>query len=117
MCKTVRGIYLNLNKSEYSTSNGEVEFFFSSQFYLSNFLKRYREHRNEFEKRIARVIKLDGMNVSLLADIHLYIAIEKRGYRCEIQGDDSSWLNLLQFALQKMTEKNSRDWREMPVQN
>lgn len=128
---TRRGIYHNLNESEYATSNGEVAFFFSSRLYLGKFLDEYVQHRIDFRERIGRAIKVKGMNTDLLADIHLYKEIEKRGFRAFlfnemaknvdyssilIEKGDVDWQELHQYALVKMTEKNTLDWLEMPVQ-
>lgn len=116
MAMTKRGIYHNLHESEYATSNGEVALFFSSTFYLGKFLEEYHDHRVEFRKRIARAMQVHDMNTDLLADVHLYKEIEKRGFKATVEGVDNNWLELHQFALQKMTRRNTLDWSEMPVQ-
>lgn len=130
MAITRSGIYHNLNESEYAISNGEIAFFFSSQFYLGKFIDEYKENREIFKTRIARAMTLDNMNTDCLADINLYKEIEKRGFRViflksvakivdlEInvpKGDNVTWQELNQFALGKMINKSTDDWSEMPV--
>lgn len=125
---TKRGIYHNLNESEYAISNEEVAFFFSSTFYLGKFLEEYKEHRVEFRVRISRAIITTDMNTDFLADIHLYKEIEKRGFRAFLfknlaknvgldqivfERGDIKWQELHQFALVEMTNQNTLDWYEM----
>lgn len=116
MTMTKRGIYHNLNETTYATSNGEVAFFFSSMFYLGKFLDEYKDHRKAFRKRIARAMKVSEMDTSLLADIHLYRDIEKRGFRTSVKGVEMEWQELHQYVLQNVTKKSTRDWYETPVQ-
>ena len=112
LTKTKRGIYHNLNDSTYSTSNNEVEYFFSSVFYLDKFMEEYYKNRVEIRKRLGRVIDCTNLNFDLLADFHLYKSIEKRGFRISIKGCDVSWQNCLLFALQNVTRKNIDDYVE-----
>lgn len=130
MAKTKRGIYHNLQESEYATSNTEVAFFFSSRFYLEKFLEEYFEYRVNFRIRLSKTMKVDNMNTDLLADIHLYKDIEKRGFRVNINTKlymktvghnprsnkgDLLWLEIQKYALVKMTSPSSNDWYEIPV--
>src|SRR6185312_216669 len=129
MAKTKRGIYHNLNESEYATSNTEVAFFFSSKFYLGKFMEEHKEYRIEFRERMARAMIVDGFNTDLLADIHFYKEIEKRGFRVVISDETLikvggmefdnrrgiKWESVHLFALRKMTEKNTLEWFEMRV--
>lgn len=124
MVMTKRGIYHNLKESEYAISNGEIAYFFSSRLYMGKFLEEYHEHRKQYRKKIARAMIVDEMNTDMLADIHLYKDIEKRGFRVikflsNIMSDgwvEITWQELHQFALHKMTEKSMRDWLEIHVQ-
>jgi len=124
MVMTKRGIYHNLKESEYAISNGEIAYFFSSRLYMRKFLEEYHEHRKQYRKKIARAMIVDEMNTDMLADIHLYKDIEKRGFRVikflsNIMSDgwvELTWQELHQFALHKMTEKSMRDWLEIHVQ-
>src|SRR5690625_2346282 len=110
MTKTKRGIYHNLNDSTYSTSNSEVEYFFSSLFYLDKFMEEYPENRIRVRNRLNRIIDCSNLNFDLVADFHLYKSIEKRGFRISIKGDDVSWQNCLLFALENVTRKNIGDY-------
>jgi len=107
---TKRGIFHNLHETEYATSNNEVAFFFSSITYQYKFMEEYKEYRESFRKRIAKAMNVNEINTSLLADVHFYKEIEKRGFRVTINGREQQWRELHQFALTKMTEKNTLDW-------
>lgn len=129
MVMTKRGIYHNLNESEYAISNSEVALFFSSRFYLNKFLDEYKNYRNEFKIRLQRSMNIDKMNVDLMADIHLYKQIEKRGFRAVLIQDvaknvvvlndslkeksELTWQELRLYALQRMIVQNTKDWYEM----
>lgn len=128
MVMTKRGIYHNLNESEYAISNSEVALFFSSRFYLNKFLDEYKNYRNEFKIRLQRSMNIDKMNVDLMADIHLYKDIEKRGFRAVLNQDvaknvvilndslkgkgELTWQELRLYALQRMIVQNTKDWYE-----
>lgn len=123
MVMTKRGIYHDLNESEYATSNSEVALFFSSKLYLGKFLNEYRDYRIVFKERLARSMVINGVNTDLLADINLYKQIEKRGFRATeyVKGmgarkGSMTWQELQKFALTKMTEKSTLDWLEIHVQ-
>lgn len=132
MVMTKRGIYHNLNESEYAISNSEVALFFSSRFYLNKFLDEYKNYRNEFKIRLQRSMNIDKMNVDLMADIHLYRQIEKRGFRAVLNQDvaknvvilndslkekgELTWQELRLYALQRMIVQNTKDWYEMQEQ-
>jgi len=132
MVMTKRGIYHNLNESEYAISNSEVALFFSSRFYLNKFLDEYKNYRNEFKIRLQRSMNIDKMNVDLMADIHLYKQIEKRGFRAVLNQDvaknvvilndtlkekgELTWQELRLYALQRMIVQNTKDWYEMQEQ-
>ena len=119
MSITARGIYHNLNDSEYAISNTDIAFFFSSKTYLNKFMEEHDEFRLDFRKRLERVIELNEENTDLLADIHFYRDIEKRGFRVESLNYISTeqgvrrginWQELHRYALVKMTEKNTTSW-------
>ena len=132
MVMTKRGIYHNLNESEYAISNSEVALFFSSRFYLNKFLDEYKNYRNEFKIRLQRSMNIDKMNVDLMADIHLYKQIEKRGFRAVLNQDvaknvvilndslkekgELTWQELRLYALQRMIVQNTKDWYETQEQ-
>lgn len=131
MVMTRRGIFHNLSDSNYAVSNSEIALFFSSRFYLNNFLERYTKHREEFNTRLSRAMVIDEMELSLMADLHLYRDIETKGQymilspnlypeetvRKNIKEGVISWQNAQKYALVKMTKKNMLDWSEMQKQN
>src|SRR5690554_2553891 len=110
MVMTKRGIYHNLNESEYAISNSEVALFFSSRFYLNKFLDEYKNYRNEFKIRLQRSMNIDKMNVDLMADIHLYKQIEKRGFRAVLNQDVAKNVVILNDSLKG---KGELTWQEL----
>lgn len=113
MPPTRRGIYHNLKESEYTVSNSEIVFFFSSKVYKEKFLREYKENRKDFRNRIIKQGKDIPINLDIIADITLYENIEKRGFRACVGGVDTSCENLYQYALRLVTKKNTLDWYEI----
>lgn len=107
---TKRGIYHNLKESTYCVGNGEIVLFFSSKMYLTKFLERYKDYREEFAEEMKKNELV--LNMDTLSDIILYKQIEKRGFRTMIKGLEISWHELNQYALRKMTDKNISVWLE-----
>lgn len=82
-------------------------------FYLRKFLKEYKENRQKFVERFERITINNPLNVETLADIELYKAIEKRGFRACLHGVDISYNDLHQYALRKMKQKESLEWHQI----
>lgn len=89
--KSVRGIYYDLNESDYymifKSNNKEVKFYFSSLFNR----RRFIEKSNSYLKN--ENLKLDtfynvNINATLLLLISLYKKIEKRGFRVLIDNKE-----------------------------
>jgi hypothetical protein len=113
MPKTLRGVYHNLRESKYTISNSEVVFFFSSPPYLDKFMRDYQTHRVEFNRKIDKIVNDTPLNMDVLADINLYETYEKRGFYVTLKGVEISCDELHQYALRKMTEKNSPNWSKI----
>lgn len=110
MPATAKGIYHNLKESNYTVSNSEIVFFFSSEKYLEKFLSGYIENRKLFNTRFKRMCNTIYMNTDALADIQFYNVIEKRGFRVTVKGSDVEWQEIERYALHKMTDENTLDW-------
>lgn len=105
---TKRGIYHNLKESKYTISNHEVVFFFSSKVYRDKFLKEYQENR---EKRKYKMIEEEScFNLELLADVRLYMVIEKRGFRVKVKNVEMNWKEFNQYMVRKMMDEMKTEW-------
>lgn len=113
MPATKRGIFHNLKESNYTISNTEIMFFFSSQLYLQKFIDEYKQNRVQLFDRIDTKGTLKYLNMETLADIMLYQRIEKRGFRAWLKGVDITCENLHRYALRRMIEANTLDWYVM----
>jgi hypothetical protein len=109
MPATRKGIYHNLRESKYAVSNEEIAFYFSSMFLLNKFLKGYEENRLNFRK-INKKYKDTPFNTDILADINLYKQIEKRGFFVRFKRAMINEIDLYNYALRKMAEKESFEW-------
>jgi Phi-29-like late genes activator (early protein GP4). len=113
MPPTKRGIYHNLKESEYTVSNTEIVFFFSSKVYMDKFLKGYKNNRCSYLSKIDSLSGDIPLNMTTLADITFYKQIEKRGFRAWLKGVDIGWEDIHLYALRKMTLQNINDWCEI----
>ena len=114
MPATKRGVYHNLRESEYTISNSEIVFFFSSRFYMTKFMDGYKQNRVIFSEKMAKLVGDIPLNMDMLADISFYGDTEKRGFHAWLKGVNISWQDLHKYALRKMTEPNTLDWHETP---
>ena len=117
MGKTKKGVYHNLKESKYTVSNTEIVFFFSSQFYLNKFLVECQSNRDKFNERMTKLMGTCPLNFNMLADIQLYEAIEKRGFRATLKCGTISSDELYRYALRKMTESKTLEWVETPAES
>lgn len=107
MPKTRRGIYHNLMESEYTVSDNEIVFFFSSAFYRNKFLNTRTEHRKQVTRTMEKLLDGVAFQVDLLADLNLYETIETRGFYVTRKGRSSTCQELYRYALQRLTEPSS----------
>lgn len=76
-------------------------------------MEEYQPHREEFLTKIERITTDNPLNLTTLADIECYKNIEKRGFRCTLNGMDINWEDLHQYALRKMNHPITLDWIEI----
>lgn len=83
--KTRRGIYYDINDSEYSYKFKNTIFFFTSQSYLNKFEERLPEYIITRTKELNHTIrfKIDWSRYEELMALELYKQIETRGVRYE----------------------------------
>lgn len=78
--KTLRGIYLNLNESEYKFTFNALTFYFSSKFYKEKFINEFQNYiKKENEKNFIKY-KINCSN-DIYYLISFYKKVEKRGFR------------------------------------
>lgn len=107
---TQRGIYHNLRESEYTVSNSEIVFFFSSKLYMNKFIEKHEEHREQFLEKMEKLTGEIPLNMITLADITFYRNTEKRGFRALLKGVEINCEDLHLYALRKMTLRNTNAW-------
>lgn len=94
--KTVRGIYLNLEESDYSYEFGDYKFYFSSEVYKKKFEEQLIVYigieEARFYAKYGIIIDLDEPMA-----FNLYNKIEKRGFKVEYKGKELLPLNLISF--------------------
>ena len=76
------GICYDLNKSIYKSTQNGVTFVFSSKLYKEKFESKLKEHRESINKSLSNRFRI-SIDVSTLADVVLYMKIEKRGFLIE----------------------------------
>ena len=76
---TRAGISLTLEDSPYYFCLDGVTFYFSSKRYLEKFMQNYKTNREEINSKLTQRYKF-SIKLNKLADIYLYIQIEKRGF-------------------------------------
>lgn len=73
-------IYLNLEESEYKCEYCNIEFYFSSKFYLEKFKTGLQQFIDEETRKLKIRYKLD-IDYSDILSLAYYRKIEKRGYK------------------------------------
>lgn len=91
------GIYHDLAESTYSMLVDGIEYFFSSKFYMRKFSDRLSDNRIRYISKINKHLSLN--NPIYVADLALYVAIEKRGFRVVHKGRELTWQEANALAL------------------
>lgn len=110
MPPTLRGVYHNLKESKYVVSNEDITFFFSSEHTLNKFMNGYENKRKFFTEKWLVIGQDTPLNMDTMSDIQWYKNCEKRGFYVWLKGVSITWEELNQYALRRMTEKNSPEW-------
>lgn len=80
--KTQRGIYTNLDESDYYFSINGLRFYFSSEYYLKKFMTTFRNYIETESKKIYDKFNIN-IDFKLFLLVALYKKIEKRGFKVE----------------------------------
>ena len=107
MPKTAKGIYHDLRESKYSISVDDIEYFFSSKLYRDKFEREMQRNRDKYNW-FFNGKKLD-LNFNMLADISLYVIIEKRGFRVKVKECSVNWESLRSEAVARLNLKEKAD--------
>jgi YHS domain-containing protein len=95
-------IEYELKKSPYTVTENGTKYFFSSQLHADKFRERLEEKRNQvnysLSNRFNMHIKLD-----VIADIMLYVSIEKRGFYILTEGGPAKCLSSIALNGGKLT--------------
>lgn len=78
--KTKRGIYLNIEDSDYYYDLDGIRYYFSSEFNLGRFKDRVLNYVNEENIKLKLRYKVN-VNFDLFFTISYYRKIEKRGFK------------------------------------
>lgn len=78
--KTSRGIYLNLNESDYKCNIRGLTFYFSSKQYLEKFINNVENYINNETMKLKVKYNII-ISIDLLLMLSFYKKIEKRGFR------------------------------------
>ena len=99
--KTRRGVYLNIEDSDYCCHHEGITFYFSSPYYLERFTDLIEHEIPDFNKRANRIYKEKfELAMDKLGSIRLYQLIEKRGFRIKYKGREIHCLDHLTFELE-----------------
>jgi hypothetical protein len=109
MPATLRGVYHNLKESKYVVSNGDITFFFSSEYTLTKFMKGYQKHRDKRRQQTSDILDT-YINFDTTADIEFYKKAEKRGFYVWLKGVSMTIEDLYKYSIRKMTEETSPEW-------
>ena len=94
-------------ESEYTVSENEIVFFFSSAFYRNKFLTTQHQHRKQVTRTMEKLLDGVPFRADLLADLNLYETIETRGFYATLQGREVTCQELYRYALQRLTDPSS----------
>lgn len=94
---TKDGICYDLKKSIYKSTQNGVVFVFSSKLYKEKFENRVKEHRKAINESLSKRFRI-SIDVSTLADVVLYMKIEKRGFLIEAKEDKLQCKNHITFV-------------------
>ena len=97
-------IEYELRKSPYTVTENGTKYYFSSKLHADKFRERLEDKRNQvnysLSNRFNMHIKLD-----IIADIMLYVAIEKRGFYILTEGGAAECLSSIVLNGAKLTLK------------
>lgn len=85
--KSARGIYYNLNESDYIFEYNHFKFYFSSVLYLNKYKSLYQDYIEKETKKLNAYYKAN-INCEVMLLLTLYKKIEKRGFKVVYDNKD-----------------------------
>lgn len=106
MAKTARGIYHNLQESEYTVLIGNTVYYFSSPRIKERFEEQYYDNRTKLYRSL--VTKgLDFLYSDEIADLSTYYRLETRGFYIVENEYFISYDNLQEFQKYLLNQRNA----------
>lgn len=106
---TRSGIAYNLEVSPHKLTLGyskeNITYIFSSNLYLTKFLEKLEQNRNEMNQGLSKRYGLSIM-MNELCDIKLYSKIEKRGFLIDTDNERFTCLSNIKLDGEKLMSKN-----------
>jgi hypothetical protein len=85
--QSARGVYYDIEYSHFCVTVGELTFYFTSEFNMERFEKRYKEEIEKFNRKIESIYwNNHSLQFDELGLIRLYMKIEKRGFMLSYKG-------------------------------
>lgn len=98
MKKTIRGVYHDLNDSDYIVISNNIKFYFSSKLYKDKFIKKREENNAIINYSLKKRFKVN-FKTEILADVLLYSKIEIRGFRIIYNEQEYRSLKELEYII------------------
>lgn len=77
--KSRKGIFYDLNVSEYRATINNITYVFSSELHKQKFIERVKDNRENINSKLTKRYGIEIEN-NILADLILYKSVETRGY-------------------------------------
>jgi hypothetical protein len=103
--KSRKGIFYDLNVSEYRATINNITYVFSSELHRIKFLEKLNSNRNEINNKLTKRFGIDIEN-NILADLVLYKNVETRGYLIISGTGEKLCKDLVKLDGNKVMKKN-----------
>jgi len=104
---SLRGVYNDIKNSHYILTDGELLFFFTSEYNMNKFSEMYEENREDYKKRLDKAFKDGQVYPVLMFDVTLYKSIENRGFYIMYNNIELSENDLRNLSLDRLIENKT----------
>lgn len=108
-----RGVFNNIEDSDYIITDGELILYFTSEHNMNSFINSYKENRETYNEKYNRFIKGVDLIPTIQIDVELYKNSEFKGFHICLGVTKLDEKDIRDISLRRMMLNEVRDYKKV----